>query len=499
MSSSPPTGEAVSRRRLKPSLVGLPVEILCMIFGFVDFSNLETPKPYAQMLSISQVCIRWRNAALSFPPMWTWIYIPTHMYLIRRSIHRSKGLPLSIYLLDGSGARTNEVTFLLCYSHRLKEIHFQVCEPGILTRFRRAQLPILETLVLNARNSPPVVYDFPIARMVDSQGIPPLRHLKLSRYCTNLNIPFLSHLRNLSICHRPATSSPPTFNDLSALKHMKHLESLEFIRFSGLSEHIPHNFHVELPQLRELHLLVNDPCDLKVLKHLSCPSMTSIVARTDVPFGRVASDTLIAEVSTAFYSLVPGTPSAWAVKASVSLWTRCSANAITITLPPSNPPLQLVLMGEHDYTIRCMLPCFHSEPLLVLHTLEVVVTDSRRSKLDRTTFQSFLRSLDTLELHVHDVDDLSSLFFNIPTDSQPCILLPSLKGINVELAKGRLRYSERNLRKLGKALSERNSRQGGVLEVLRFRSHLDKPLIEMFQTVAQRVELIRADGTTEEL
>ncbi|KAJ8514642.1 hypothetical protein ONZ45_g7851 [Pleurotus djamor] len=420
------------------------------------------------------------------------------MHLVRLFIERSKDAPLSIYSFDGR-ARGEEMVFLLQQSHRWKEVYFQDCEPEFLPMFNDLQLPILEVLVLGACWFSPMLANIRFAPEVAAGAIPPLRELRLTLCYSCLDIPFLSNLRSLSIVHRPGAVAQPMREVLCALKQMEHLESLELTRFLGFSDNIPQKFCVELPQLRLLRLCVEDPQVLKILKNIACPSMQTIVARSDTHLGRFATDILVAEVSAAFYSLIPGAPSSWLAKASLVMGAQYSANTMTM-LPPSStsPPSQLVLLGRGN-SIGIMFSQLQLGSPLPLQTLDVVLTDSSHPVFDWGIFKTTMQSLDAHELHMHDVDDLTNLFIDTPVDSQPGVLLPSLNSIDVEFTTGRLRYSERNLGKLRKALSDRNSRQGGVLEVLRFRSHLDKPPLEIFKTVAKRVEFVHADGTTEEL
>ncbi|KAJ8462134.1 hypothetical protein ONZ45_g18045 [Pleurotus djamor] len=370
--------------------------------------------------------------------------------------------------------------------------------------FRDLQFPILETLVLDARWYSPVVAHFPFAPEIDVGVVPPLRHVKLSLCSFNINIPFLSHLRSLVIHHQATALVLPMHEVLSALTMMKHLESLELVSILGFFKihDIPRHFLVELPELRALRLVSENPLVLTMLQHLSCPSLLSVVVTSGPPLhGGVPSSVLAAEISTAFYSLIPGSLFSWQIKANITLHRWSSVHTVSILPSPTSPPSTLELKGRTDDAIAMMLPTYHGQPgpLTFLRALDgTLVNQDRWKTADVGVLRSFLWTLDVEELQINDVEALIAIISDAPADPHPGIILPSLKHLDIEHL-GRLTYSRRKLGKLKRALACRSAVNGGVLEVLRFRHPLGEDSLVKFRSVAQKLEYIDASQASQEL
>ncbi|KAJ8514621.1 hypothetical protein ONZ45_g7858 [Pleurotus djamor] len=257
----------------------LPTEVLSIIFERV--AVLESRQAYLRTqnrwMYLSQVCRLWRNVMINTPRIWGTIYFHNKLEQAKFFLERSRSAPLHI---KSASRAPNLDTAALWFQNasRLRTIMLDLTslEPASwIPLFKKLKLSTLETLHLWCRQT--VHLEF--ASEVDAGRVPLLRDVKLSCCSFDLQTPFVSRVRWLtmgypidSLVHRRIPEV------MLALRDMKHLETLELTYLFDFSNDIPGDLLIELPRLEELMLRSKDPRVVLMLRNFACPNIRSVVA-----------------------------------------------------------------------------------------------------------------------------------------------------------------------------------------------------------------------------
>ncbi|KAJ7081041.1 hypothetical protein C8R43DRAFT_1245185 [Mycena crocata] len=197
------------RQLLRP-VRHLPSEILVMIFEswreWFPRKDLHYAQHLAQgpLLTIAQVCSRWRCIVMGTPSLWNTIYLEKPwtdyrpgkvMRLLRTTLERGRRSPLSV-VISGK-VHLPAIRLLATHSDRWKlaEIDSLPCDSDFWSSVK-GKLPLLETLAICTEDSKSV--------RVDLSDIPPrLQHLTISAtLLPGLSKPLLQQLHTF-ICLNP--------------------------------------------------------------------------------------------------------------------------------------------------------------------------------------------------------------------------------------------------------------------------------------------------------
>ncbi|KAJ7741189.1 hypothetical protein DFH07DRAFT_59373 [Mycena maculata] len=187
----------------------LPTEIVCEIFlHYLPTDHVGLPRSGRRSpLVLAHICHRWREIALSLPPLWKAITLngikeePSEGYIefLGSWLRRAGGLPLSVQMDEaGSDRRLTaaEIGAILPYRASWERLSVRIVLSALLTL--AAPMPLLRDLEIRVeRNDVP---DFPVA----FQDVPQLRAVTLWDF--NYPIGFLpwSQLTSLTlVCKSP--------------------------------------------------------------------------------------------------------------------------------------------------------------------------------------------------------------------------------------------------------------------------------------------------------
>ncbi|KAJ8502361.1 hypothetical protein ONZ45_g11838 [Pleurotus djamor] len=467
---------------MPPAVSRIPMEILSIIFEVLAFSNPEVDESSSHLyghqpwLAVSQVCRFWRNASLSYPPIWGCIYGQINVRLAELFLERAKTSP--IYIRSWS-PKTNAPTMSMLlrrpdqYS-RIKEIHLEDCCDEWLSLLAHRQLPLLETLELDASNRLLGLTDFTNARPPKAQlappepGMaPPLRHLILTDFQVALMDPHFSLLRTLSLrLSEGILWSPRSASSvLRDLQKMNLLETLELVSAVDILGNVPKDLVVELPRLTRVHLEVQEPRALMMLSHISCPSLRYINLSAE------KSDTVDVrkEIVNLFCSRMPGKPSSWDTTLHIQPSYDYSYESTVTIFPDPNVSHDDAAVAPYQLSLEGLaLPSiFPSSPsTLVLRPIPHLRTEEAHW---RDPLLEFLRSLASVEvLRIHDMETLITVLTiaqpsvggKSKKKSHPQLCLPSIKRIVAEF--DQVKYKTRNVKKLKKVLAARKGIGAGI-------------------------------------
>ncbi|KAJ8514626.1 hypothetical protein ONZ45_g7848 [Pleurotus djamor] len=480
----------------------IPTEVLSSIFEIMALSqsyptySFSSFRPYANWLSVTQVCRLWRTTALNSPRMWGCIYGCTKFELAQLFLKRSKSAPL---YLRSTPRQPNPETIALLFScrSRLKEVELRWPVEGWQELFASCQLPLLETIsvepwvfypnchLLGMPSGDPQQFQFS-SDQIEGGTSPSLRHLKLkSCYVTTLKNPHLFHLRTLNIQSDVLSPGLPLIHVFDALANMPYLEELELVNVIRSSATVQQGSVVCLPHLRRLHLGVVDPKILMLISHLSCPSLQSIEAAS---IGVVNHEDLVF-ICQVFYQLALGiSPSCKAtleVHPSMlpgSVWQSPTAllpstlSSSFVITPDSDlnetgqpPPPSRLTVGARQYDYATAIALCNFIPLLRPTTL---VLKCVHEAVDNGLINFLRHMVDVEELQIDQFETLVLILEDTPSrsgkkakqvrpDNLRPFALPSLKRI---IAQGNVQIKNkvRKLNKLKRLLGSRKAMNAGI-------------------------------------
>ena len=142
----------------------LPPELLALVFLFSQVPGLETLAPIRRLPTVSQVCRRWREVALSSPALWTEIVLDCRKDTSRATwsryidcmLQRSRECPLKVYIALTQNRHISHpsVESLISHSHRWSVAKI-CCTSSTIHAIQRLhrKLPSLHSLELIADNT----------------------------------------------------------------------------------------------------------------------------------------------------------------------------------------------------------------------------------------------------------------------------------------------------------------------------------------------------------
>jgi hypothetical protein len=225
----------------------LPVEILTHVFSYYSASDrhphvrFRTPPLW---LAVTQVCQRWRQAALSSPFLWADI-ITTNYRWAEEMLERSRDVPVHITVDDAGSVHTpsdvRAARLLFSKIHRAQSL-VMTCADTIIAcmsiLFQADAAPLLEELTITNFH-PSSALDL-VDRPLFSGRTPRLQFLSLHQCRVLCSSPlFQSDLVYLSLSHIPHDHRPHLQQLLDVLKSLTRLECLQ------LDEALPN--HISSP------------------------------------------------------------------------------------------------------------------------------------------------------------------------------------------------------------------------------------------------------------
>jgi hypothetical protein len=236
------------RKNERALISRLPVEILIHIFSYYSASDrhphvrFRTPPPW---LAVTQVCQRWRQAALSSPILWADI-ITTNYRWAEEMLERSRDVPVHITVDDAGSVHTpsdvRAARLLFSKIHRAQSLVMTCADTMILAcmpiLFQAEAAPLLQELTITNFH-PSSALDL-VDRPLFSGRTPCLQFLSLHHCRVLCSSPlFHSDLVYLSLSHIPHDHRPHLQQLLDVLKSLTRLECLQ------LDEALPN--HISSP------------------------------------------------------------------------------------------------------------------------------------------------------------------------------------------------------------------------------------------------------------
>lgn len=213
----------------------LPVEILSQVFSYYSASDrhphvrFRTPPPW---LAVTQVCHRWREAALSSRFLWADI-ITTNYRWAEEMLERSRDVPIHITVDDAGSVHTpsdvGAARLLFSKIHRAQSL-VMTCADTIMAcmpiLFEAEAAPLLKELTITNFH-PSSVLDL-VERPLFSGKTPCLQFLSLHHCRVLWSSPlFQCDLVYLSLSHIPHDHRPHLQHLLDVLKSLTRLECLQ--------------------------------------------------------------------------------------------------------------------------------------------------------------------------------------------------------------------------------------------------------------------------------
>ena len=205
----------------------LPPEILIAIFSFMSPSISDEKVGYLSLIWVTHVCRQWREIALNYPNLWSYInFTKLTPAGITGILARTKMSPL---YLEARITRRNKA-LIDNFERQLKTHLSHIRHLSISGRFQAvldrlvSPAPALETLSLSDSSFPFVSSLSAVPDGLFHGTTPKLKCLKLGSFGINWKSPLLKGLRTLQVWN---FIDPPTLEDwLDALIEIAQLETL---------------------------------------------------------------------------------------------------------------------------------------------------------------------------------------------------------------------------------------------------------------------------------
>ncbi|KAJ8701091.1 hypothetical protein PTI98_004054 [Pleurotus ostreatus] len=279
----------------------LPIELFSLVLKYLVYHDIGTPGNYQwygdpvvlDVLSVAQVCKKWRQIALKTPSLWTTLNDVLHPFVIEYALEQSSNLPLKVcldfrwYFIGSDDEDSDEDGF----GHNGgDEIQWQAVQKlasqiprtsHLVVRFHQGyayslipflsqDAPLLEHFEINNQENPWSNFEPLILPPAIFNGkCPSLRHLVLRCSEIQYDSPILLNLTTLMLIWSTLESSSQLLQMISKLKY------LETFYFTGMfkTEDSGNLGTVVLPKLRQLSLIDIDDADVctLLLTHVKCP------------------------------------------------------------------------------------------------------------------------------------------------------------------------------------------------------------------------------------
>ncbi|TFY71000.1 hypothetical protein EVG20_g1987 [Dentipellis fragilis] len=273
-------GSAVRR----PSYISrMPEEILTHIFASaIDEAVDETELP-PTLITITQVCRYWRQTALNYPCLWT--YIPSGISMAWRAafLERSRELPIVVKINAALEDDADPLTHMPV--HRLRDLTIKGVDSGVLVEdlAHDRPAPLLEYLDLSVVGSmidrePQVWPRMPLF----SNHVPRLQFFALTSTYLSLDWAWLASLQTLThlIITNHLCTAPTMVQLLDALACLPNLHALALRSALPLAENPSdtdaQGRHVTFPHLELLDLHGSPQQYSAFLPHISLNSSTTL-------------------------------------------------------------------------------------------------------------------------------------------------------------------------------------------------------------------------------
>ena len=220
------------RRNTLAPISRLPPETLAMIFTLLSSSAFGEEGGYIKWLYVTHVCHQWRETALSYPRLWSYInFAKLPQAGIAEILARAKMAPLHLEADFSHWSKAQfEVFERQLEAHIPHTLHLNlqvsgIFQTGLLERLV-SPAPVLEVLSLSNISH---LFEFPPSVIPDAlfDGIAPkLANLELIGCNISWKSPLLKGLQTLQILS-PSEKARPTLEDwLDALNEMSQLTTL---------------------------------------------------------------------------------------------------------------------------------------------------------------------------------------------------------------------------------------------------------------------------------
>ncbi|KAI0704261.1 hypothetical protein BC835DRAFT_811383 [Cytidiella melzeri] len=268
----------------------LPPELLSAIFMSLQDTDQGTfaPASFRRWYRVTHVCQRWRDVALSCPPLWTQIDTFTHERWVEEVLNRSRkaSLDMRVQLSRPSSRTLGAWRMAVAHLSRMQVLHLSLDKKtfdnllpvSVVTEVEMQRLTSLVISNLHRFDEP---LDLPEGLF--NRGAPNLQRLEIQHCTISWNMPLLltcPRVRKLAI--QSAQPTPPT---TSQLLHI--LQSMPLLEDLRLSETLPsvstsESSMVHLQHLTKLALRGNAPqiTNLLNIMHIPPRVTTSLFCHT---------------------------------------------------------------------------------------------------------------------------------------------------------------------------------------------------------------------------
>ncbi|CAA7264346.1 unnamed protein product [Cyclocybe aegerita] len=229
-------------------MASFPLELLDIIFNLTlpEESDPALMDDYLKApLTLSQVCLRWRAAALLNSRLWNQVFLKGRSWrkakdrlaLAKELVVRSRGVPVSLYAWIGEGWDENldheTATIIETVMPRLRVLELRVncllLENGsmcvIMDRLRNSHAPLLEAFSMAPFNSHKRT-TYSSFKPFFNKGAPKLQRLDFAAHLFTLHPPTLSNITHFRL-HNSVGSTIARFTCTYLLKVLRKMPLLE--------------------------------------------------------------------------------------------------------------------------------------------------------------------------------------------------------------------------------------------------------------------------------
>jgi hypothetical protein len=273
------------RRNALVPISRLPPETLVEIFSLLPFpADASECVSFLTLISVTRVCRRWREVALSFPSLWSYINFtkltPTGF---TEMLARAKMSPLHLEAKITPLRRARSHAFRRQLEAHISHTRHLTISGQFRTMLERfvTPAPALVSLSLRKPSHPYRPSQFVVSDSLFNGTAPKLTHLDLRGCSIGWKSPLLKGLQTLKIW-TPSAQEMPTLEDwLASLKEMSQLKMLTVHDATPtISVDNPHNPDprrtVTLPSLTHFNIIASARDCALALAHLLLPALISL-------------------------------------------------------------------------------------------------------------------------------------------------------------------------------------------------------------------------------
>ncbi|KAH6914755.1 hypothetical protein BKA70DRAFT_1256974 [Coprinopsis sp. MPI-PUGE-AT-0042] len=278
-------GQGTKNKDLEASGVIFPIvnqlapELLCSIFLYCTPTIEETNDiSHDTRISILHTCQRWRNAALYYPRLWSFIMDTKPSWMVFM-IHRSKPVPISLHLSRESISEEVEGLVHETLSQSPRLVSLTITTSSVEHMAKRASYLAGHALNLHTLTLKSETGISPLPDEFLSAGAPQLRKLALRRCRLPSNLELLKRLEVFRWTGRGREVLYKSTSEMvSALAKMSNLVELHVSMFLSRMDTVNFPHEISFPKLQSMKVLRFfglEHCS-GLLKHFAIPQSASL-------------------------------------------------------------------------------------------------------------------------------------------------------------------------------------------------------------------------------